>query len=57
MKRIHKILAGTVGALTLAAVTAVMAAPSGTFGGCDGTGPGAAGTARGMGGRISILPS
>jgi len=46
MKRIHKILAGTVGALTLVAVTAVIAAPVGTFGGCDGTGPGAAGAGR-----------
>jgi hypothetical protein len=42
MKRIHKIIAGTVGALALVAVTAVAAAP-GWFGGCDGTGPGAAG--------------
>jgi hypothetical protein len=46
MKRIHKILAGTAGALTLVAVTAVAAAPYGGFGGCDGTGPGAAGEAR-----------
>ncbi|MFZ2650548.1 MAG: Spy/CpxP family protein refolding chaperone [Burkholderiaceae bacterium] len=46
MKRIHKILAGTAGALTLAAVTAVAAAPYGAFGACDEMGPGAAGAAR-----------
>jgi Spy/CpxP family protein refolding chaperone len=43
MKRMHKILAATVGAAALVAVTAVMAAPDGGFGGCDGTGPGAFG--------------
>jgi hypothetical protein len=46
MKRIHKILAGTVGALTLAVVTAVTAAPDGPLAGtgryCD-TGPGMGG--------------
>jgi hypothetical protein len=46
MKRIHKILAGAVGALTLVVAATVMAAPGGQFGGCDGAGPGAAGPGR-----------
>jgi hypothetical protein len=43
MKRIHKIVAGTAGALTLAVVTAVAAAPYGPMGGAGpgyGMGPG-----------------
>jgi hypothetical protein len=50
MKRIHKILAGTAGALTLAVVTAVAAAPDGTVAGTGpyyGMGPGMGG----IGGR------
>ena len=39
MKRIHKILAGAAGALTLVAMTAVVAAPDATAG-CAGMGPG-----------------
>jgi hypothetical protein len=50
MKRIHKILAGTAGALTLVVVTAAMAAPGGAFGACDGSGPGMAG-----GGRMGMM--
>lgn len=46
MKRIDKILAGAVGALALTAVTVVMAAPGGPFGGCDATGPDGAGPGR-----------
>jgi hypothetical protein len=38
MKRIHKILAGTAGALALAAVTVVVAAPREGMGGCEGPG-------------------
>jgi len=41
MKRVHKIIAGAAGALTLAAATAFAAAPDGTFGPCGG--PGAVG--------------
>ncbi|MDH4052118.1 MAG: Spy/CpxP family protein refolding chaperone [Rubrivivax sp.] len=41
MRRIHKIIAGTVGTLALVAMTAVVAAPGGPYGGCDGSGPGA----------------
>lgn len=43
MKRIHKIIAGTTGALALVVVTAVTAAPGGSYGGCDGNGPGTMG--------------
>lgn len=43
MKRIHKIIAGTAGALALVAATAFAAAPDGTFGPCGGPGAGAAG--------------
>ncbi len=46
MKRIHKILAGTAGALTLAVVTAVTAAPEGPMAGAGsyyGMGPGMGG--------------
>ena len=49
MKRIHKIIAGTAGALTLAAAASLAFAhgggygPGSGFGGCDGTDPGAAG--------------
>jgi len=50
MKRIHKIIAATTGALALAAVTAVTAAPNSGFAGCDGTGPGA-----GAGGRMGMM--
>ena len=40
MKRIHKIIAGTAGALALVAATAFAAAPDGTFGPCGGPGAG-----------------
>ena len=40
MKRLHKILAGTAGVLTLVAMTAVMAATPDTGAGCAGMGPG-----------------
>jgi len=40
MKRIHKILAGTAGALSLVVMTAVAAAPEGTVGPYQGMGPG-----------------
>ena len=40
MKRVHKIIAASTGALALALVTAVSAAPYGAGFGCDGTGPG-----------------
>ncbi len=45
MKRVHKIIAASTGALALALVTAVSAAPYGAGFGCNGTGPGP-GTAR-----------
>lgn len=47
MKRIHKILAGTAGALTLIAMTAVVAAPNGVMGTFNGMG--------GMGG-MGMMP-
>ena len=46
MKRIHKILAATFGAVALVAATAVIAAPDGSFGGCNAAGSGPFGGGR-----------